>query len=57
MADENEQLIEAAIALDGTIHQKVSPSALADDVPEDATEVPDLRSVTTARFEPLSAQE
>lgn len=50
MAEEHEQLMDAAFALDGTIiGQVISPSP-ADDVPEDATDVPQARHTGAERF-------
>ncbi|MFT4002451.1 MAG: hypothetical protein QM684_19615 [Rhizobium sp.] len=50
MAEEHEQLIDAALALDGTIHQKTSTPSPAGNVPEDATDVPTERNYGAERF-------
>ena len=50
MAEEQERLIDAALALDGKIISKVSSRAPSEDVPEDATEVPGARRHGTERF-------
>jgi len=51
MAQEHEQLVDAALDLDSAIHQKASAAPQAGDVPEDATDVPVQRSLSAARPE------
>ena len=54
MADETDHLFDAARALDGKLSDKaMNPEEVAKDgldmIPEDATEVPDVRDLTAIR--------
>lgn len=52
MADEHNHLLDAAAALDAKVGRKPTQSARigdADELPEDATEVPDNRDVAAIR--------
>ncbi|MFC6448229.1 hypothetical protein [Shinella zoogloeoides] len=54
MADETNHLFDAAQALDGKLSDKsMNPEHVAKDglsiIPEDATEVPDIRDITAIR--------
>lgn len=57
MAKEKEQLIEAALALDGSLPRKPSSPPLAGgDLPADLTDLPDERKLGAARFVPKPKQ-
>lgn len=59
MADEHDHLLDAAAALDAGVGRKPTQSAgigKADELPEDATEVPDNRDVAAIRSGPAGTQ-